>query len=102
MNNNLLNIPCYDAALFTVVRLDTGLGMLTEASTLGLRPGVLPGKRVYRDACDDGFHILNQQTGNKILFVARNITSEAWEYAPVVAETDPEALKTLRVIVYNA
>jgi len=58
-------LPTYDARLFT---WDGGKG-LTEASDMHLAPGVVPGKRVWNDACDVGFYVRSPKTGTTKLFV---------------------------------
>lgn len=56
----LLN-PCPLSTRRLVVNLEKHL-MFAEASELGFRPGVIPGGRLYDDACDAGITLTSHLT----------------------------------------
>lgn len=67
-----------------------------EASTLGLKPCEVPGGRLFPDACDFGFTIESDQTGQSYIFLLDEERSnqDAWEYVPY-DETCPVRMATI-------
>ena len=64
-----MEIPTYLGWQFTWRKVSTSrTDGSAEASDLGIRPGELPGKRVWNDAVDVGFYVVSPRTGRKVLF----------------------------------
>lgn len=59
-----LNIPTYDGSLFQW----SGAHGFAEASSLGINPGITPGRQVWSDSCDLGFLVRSHRTGEERLF----------------------------------
>ena len=55
------------------------------ASDLGYAPGIIPGVRLFQDACDFGIRIRSNKTNKVYAFVLDENRSDsgAWEYVPV-------------------
>jgi hypothetical protein len=67
----------------------TTRSLVAEASDLGYAPGMIPGARLYNDACDWGMAVRSTRTGKVVRFVLhreeRNPHEEALPFADIVA-----------------
>jgi len=79
-----LPLPVVSSDLFTVIRDSNE--MISEASTIG---DSVMSSRVYDDACDTGFKIRSERTGEVITVTFREVDfsgdeehSAEWIYAP--------------------
>lgn len=71
---------------------------IAEASRLG--KSFVTG-RVYDDACDEGFTIISERTGNPTVFALHNVEMNegdimAWEFKCVTP-----GLKNLKAVIFN-
>ena len=59
-----LDVPTYEGSLFSW----SGTTGFVEASSLGISPGITPGRQVWSDSCDLGFKVRSPRTGEERLF----------------------------------
>lgn len=96
------NIPEVSTNNFTYTKELRSFTMFCDEASSVLRTS-----RIYDDACDEGFYLVSEKTGQKILFVGgypcRNSENEIthWEYTSYCLRENPKDLLDLTVKIWN-
>jgi hypothetical protein len=71
-----------------------------EASILGLRPGFVPGSKLWQDSCDFGIMVESDKTGKVFIFTLDKILGEedvhGWEFSSYEKDCPIE-----KVVIFN-